>query len=92
LCASSRCHSNCTLPAYHGGLAQTPAFWSLSPWAFGPRKLMKIAFSTLRCPAGTGLCCPLSPVDPCGARARHSGKNTASLTTADPQANSPARA
>ena len=50
------------------------------------------AFWGLRCAEGTGLCCPLSPVDPCGARTRHSSSNTASLTTANPQANSPARA
>ena len=27
---------------------------------------------SLRCPEGTGLCCPLSSVDACGARTRHS--------------------
>ena len=47
---------------------------------------------SLRCPGGTGLCCALGPVDPCGAGTGHSRSNTASLTTANPQANSPARA
>jgi len=50
------------------------------------------AFWSLRCSEGTGLCCPLSPVDPCGARTRHSSSNTASSTTANPQANSRGRA
>ena len=31
-----------------GRLAQTPVLWGLSLRAFGPRKLMKIVFSTLR--------------------------------------------
>ena len=50
------------------------------------------AFWSLRCPEGTGLCCPLSAVDPCGARTPHSSSSTASLTTANPQANSRGRA
>jgi hypothetical protein len=49
-------------------------------------------FWSLRCPEGTGQCCPLSPVHPCGARTGHASSNTASLTTANPQANSRGRA
>jgi hypothetical protein len=51
-----------------------------------------LAIGVLRCPEGAGLRCPLSPVDPCGARTGHSSSNTASLTTANPPANSPSRA
>jgi hypothetical protein len=49
-------------------------------------------FWSPRRPEGTGLSGPLSPVDPCGARTGHSSSNTTRLTTANPQANSPARA
>ena len=77
----SACPERQSLSARQGGRAAKAAGW---------RRLL--VFGVCRCPEGTGLCCPLSPVDPCGARTRHSSCNTASLTTADPQANSPARA